>query len=84
MVFHMVIFPFAYTIHHGQTKVMVDKQGSTYYFYMHRSDNIRKIWSVDGDEHLGNRRVNNNNRDEDCLEAEAELLHLETPDINYN
>lgn len=38
----MLVYPFTYTIHNGHTEVTVDLQGDTYFFYIRRSDNIKK------------------------------------------
>ncbi|RYE25093.1 MAG: hypothetical protein EOP51_05235 [Sphingobacteriales bacterium] len=76
----MMIFPFTYKIHDGHTEVTVDLQDNTYYFYIRRSDNIKKMWSVEKHSALNNMQRRNNIRDVDCLEAEAEFLGIESDD----
>lgn len=73
----MLIYPFSYTIHNGHTEVTVDMHDDTYFFYIRRSDNVKKMWSVEKHSAMSNASRNNNVRDEDCIEAEAELLRLE-------
>lgn len=74
----MLVYPFTYTIHNGHTEVTVDLQGDTYFFYIRRSDNVKKMWSVERNAgSINNANRNNNVRDVDCLDAEAELLRLE-------
>ncbi len=81
----MLAYPFLYTIHNGHTEVTVDMHGDTYFFYIRRSDNIKKMWSVERHANLNNASRQNNVSDTDCLEAEAQFLVLEEEDrLNSN